>query len=118
MEPSTEPVDPQRRRPRHLDEFVRDEPLTALAIAVTAGFILGGGAETRVGRAALAFVGRFAIRAAVGNLLVGVLMGGHESRSKRARKSELTSRPGWVHLTGCCASDRKELRPYVLSAPA
>jgi ElaB/YqjD/DUF883 family membrane-anchored ribosome-binding protein len=41
-----------------LDEFVRDEPLTALAIAVTAGFILGGGAETRIGRAALTLVGR------------------------------------------------------------
>ena len=82
MEPSAELADRQRRRPRHLDQFVRDEPLTALAIAVTAGFILGGGAETRVGRAALAFVGRFAIRAAVGNLLVGVLMGGHESGAK------------------------------------
>jgi hypothetical protein len=72
------------RRHRHLDEFVRDEPLTALAIAVTAGFILGGGAGTRVGRAALGFAGRFAIRGAVGNLLVGILMGSHERKAKES----------------------------------
>jgi hypothetical protein len=71
-------VDQPRRRRRYLEEFVRDEPLTALAIAVTAGFTLGGGASTRVGRAALTFGGRVAVRGAVGNLLVGMLMGSHE----------------------------------------
>jgi hypothetical protein len=81
VDPSAEPVDRPRRQ-RHLDEFVRDEPLTALAIAVTAGFILGGGAETRVGRSALGFVGRFAIRGAVSNLLVGMLMGNHEREAR------------------------------------
>jgi len=65
-----------------VEEFVRDEPLTALAIAVTAGFIIGGGAGTRVGRSALAFVGRIAIRGAVGNLLVGMLMGSNERGAK------------------------------------
>ena len=72
------------RRQRHLEEFVRDEPLTALAIAVTAGFILGGGAGTRVGRAALAFAGRFALRGVVSNLLVGMLMGSHERGAKES----------------------------------
>jgi hypothetical protein len=82
VDPSVQPVDQRRPRRRHLDEFVRDEPLTALAIAVTAGFILGGGAETRVGRAALTFVGRFAVRGVVSNLLVGMLTGSHERGAK------------------------------------
>jgi hypothetical protein len=70
------------RRRRHWDEFVRDEPLTALAISVTAGFILGGGAGTRAGRAALGFVGRMAIRAAAGKLLTGMLTASHERVAK------------------------------------
>jgi len=80
--PPEQPVDQPRRRRRYVEEFVRDEPLTALAIAVTAGFIIGGGAGTRVGRSALAFVGRIAIRGAVGNLLVGMLMGSNERGAK------------------------------------
>jgi hypothetical protein len=84
MAPSAE-TGGRRRRRRNLDEYVRDEPLTALAIAVTAGFILGGGAATRVGRAALGFVGQTALRGAVGNLLVGMLMG---SRERGAKESE------------------------------
>ncbi len=77
-------VEPVGRRRRYLEEFVRDEPLTALTIAVTAGFILGGGADTRVGRAALTFVGRFALRGVVSNLLAGMLMGSHERGAKES----------------------------------
>jgi hypothetical protein len=89
--PVQPPVDrPPRRRRRHLEEFVRDEPLTALAIAVTAGFIIGGGAGTRVGRAALGIVGRLAVRGAVGNLLIGMLMGSDERGAKEFEKSQLT----------------------------
>ena len=82
LDPSVRPVD---RRRRHLDEFVRDEPLTALAIAVTAGFILGGGAGTRLGRAALTLAGRSAIRGAVGKLLAEMLTGSHEREQKRSK---------------------------------
>ena len=76
---------PAHRQRRHLEEFVRDEPLTALAITVTAGFILGGGAGTRAGRSALGFVAQTAIRAVVGNLLIGMLMG---SPGRGAKESE------------------------------
>jgi hypothetical protein len=79
VDASAQPVE---RRRRHLDEFVRDEPLTALAIAVTAGFILGGGAATRSGRGALGLVGRLALRGAVTNLLAGMLAGSRERRAK------------------------------------
>jgi hypothetical protein len=71
------------RRLRQLEDFVRDEPLTALAISITAGFILGGGAGTSAGRAALGFVGRLAIRGAVGKLLTEMLTGTHERVAKK-----------------------------------
>jgi hypothetical protein len=80
--PSEQPLEQPRGRIRHLEELVRDEPFTALAVAVTAGFILGGGAGTRTGRSALAFVGRLAMRGVVGNLLVGMLMGSNERGAK------------------------------------
>jgi hypothetical protein len=82
VDPSEQPADLPRRQRRDVEEFVRDEPLTALAIAVTAGFILGGGASTRVGRAALTYVGQVAVRGAVGNLLVGMLMGSNKRGAK------------------------------------
>jgi len=81
-DPSVQPADQRHRRRRHLEEFVRDEPLTALAIAVTAGFIIGGGASTRAGRAALTFVGRLTVRGVVGNLLVGMLTGSNVRGAK------------------------------------
>ena len=65
-----------------MNDFVREKPLTAMAISAAAGFILGGGAGTRVRRAALAFVGRLTVRGAVGNLLVGMLTGSNERGSK------------------------------------
>ncbi len=85
-DPSLQPADGPPPR-WHLEEFVRDQPLTALAIAVTAGFILGGGADTRVGRAAVGYVDGVVVRGAVGNLLVGMLMGSNERGAKDSRES-------------------------------
>jgi len=81
-DPPEQPVEQPHRRRRYVEELVRDEPFTALAIAVTAGFIIGGGAGTRVGRSALAYVGQVVVRGAVGNLLVGMLMGSNERGAK------------------------------------
>jgi hypothetical protein len=92
VDPPAAPVD-RPRRGRSLEGFVKDEPLTALAIAVTAGFILGGGAETRIGRSALGFVGRFAIRSAVSNLLVAMLVGNHEGAAKGSENCVDRNRP-------------------------
>lgn len=75
VDPSEHPLE---RRLRQLEDFIRNEPLTALAISVTAGFILGGGAGTSSGRAGLGFMGRLAIRGAVRKLLTGMLTGSHE----------------------------------------
>ena len=75
-------------RDRDIVEYINDEPLTALAIAGAAGFILGGGAGSRIGLAALAMVGKIALRGAATNFLVGLFVPNSGSRrSERARSS-------------------------------
>src|ERR1019366_3325818 len=61
-----------RRRERNVGEFVREEPLTALAIAGAAGFMLGGGANSRIGLALVTIVGRVALRGAATSFIVCV----------------------------------------------
>jgi hypothetical protein len=73
-------------RDRDIVEYIKDEPLTALAIAGAAGFILGGGASSRLGLAALAMVGKIALRGAATNFLVGLFVPSPDHRrSDRAR---------------------------------
>jgi hypothetical protein len=75
-----------RRRERNVGEFVREEPLTALAIAGAAGFILGGGANSRIGLALLTIVGRIALRGAATSFIVGLIAGdGHNQNPERAK---------------------------------
>ncbi|HSU91106.1 MAG TPA: hypothetical protein VLI44_06640 [Sporolactobacillaceae bacterium] len=75
-------------RDRDLAEYINDEPLTALAIAGAAGFILGGGASSRIGLAALAMVGKIALRGAATNFLVGLFVpDSTDRRPERARSS-------------------------------
>ena len=62
------------RRPE-LGQYVRDEPFTALAIAAAAGFIVGGGLNSRIGRAMLTMVGRLALQSAATSLLAGMVAG-------------------------------------------
>ena len=62
------------RRPE-LGQYVRDEPFTALAIAAAAGFIVGGGLNSRSGRAMLTMVGRLALQSAATSLLAGMVAG-------------------------------------------
>jgi hypothetical protein len=61
-------------------EYVRDEPLTALAIATVAGFVLGGGVNRRVGLAVLTIAGRIALRSVATGLIVGMVTGTHDDR--------------------------------------
>jgi hypothetical protein len=75
-------------RDRDLAEYTNDEPLTALAIAGAAGFILGGGASSRIGLAALAMVGKIALRGAATNFLVGLFVPNSGNRkAERTRSS-------------------------------
>jgi hypothetical protein len=70
---SAEQQEQGRRRERDLGEYIREEPLTSLAIAGAAGFILGGGANSRIGLACLAMVGKIALRGAATNFIVGLI---------------------------------------------
>jgi uncharacterized membrane protein YebE (DUF533 family) len=72
------PVNSVARR-RDVSEFVRDEPLTALAIAAAAGFVLGGGVNRRVGRVILTMVGRIALQSVATSLITGMVVGTHEN---------------------------------------
>lgn len=67
-------------RHRNVGEYVRDEPLTALAIASVAGFVLGGGVNRRIGRAMLTTVGRIVLRGVATSLIVGMVTGSYDDR--------------------------------------
>jgi hypothetical protein len=58
---------------RTIGHYVRDEPLTALAIAAAAGFVLGGGVNRRLGLAMLTIVGRVALRNVAASVITGVI---------------------------------------------
>jgi hypothetical protein len=70
----------ERRRERDIGEYIREEPLTSLAIASGVGFIIGGGASSRLGLALLSIVGRIALRGAATNFIVDLVAGNHDSR--------------------------------------
>jgi hypothetical protein len=72
---------PRRHRSRDVAEYVRDEPLTALAIATTAGFVLGGGVNLnrRIGLAMLTMVGRTVLRGVATSLILGMVTGSYDN---------------------------------------
>ncbi len=80
-------------RDRDIVEYINDEPLTALAIAGAAGFILGGGASSRIGLAALAMVGKIALRGAATNFLVGLFVPSSDRRRSEPARSSRRSKP-------------------------
>jgi hypothetical protein len=77
---ATEADEKRRRRDRDIGEYIREEPLTALAIASGAGFIFGGGANTRLGLALLSLVGRIALRGAATSFIVDLVSGKHDNQ--------------------------------------
>jgi hypothetical protein len=86
-----------RRRGRDVGEFVREEPLTALAIAGAAGFILGGGANSRIGLALLTIVGRIALRGAVTSFIIGLVTGNSDNQSPDRTKAHGESHGNRTH---------------------
>jgi hypothetical protein len=51
-------------------EYVRERPMTALGLAAAAGFILNGGANTRIGRAVTGFIVPILLRSVVTGMIV------------------------------------------------
>ena len=74
---SADAIERLRRRERDVGEYIREEPLTSLAIAGGVGFILGGGANSRLGIALLSIAGRIAIRGAATSFIVDLVSGDH-----------------------------------------
>ena len=87
----------QRRRNRDIGEYIKEEPLTSLAIASGVGFIVGGGANSRIGLALLSVVGRIALRGAATNFIVDLVAGKqHDSqRPDRATTQGRSHRNGY-----------------------
>ena len=89
-----------RRQQRDVAEFVRQEPLTALAIASGAGFILGGGLNSRIGLALLAIVGRIALRGAATSFIVGLVSGDSDDQNSGREKARGESHGNRKHDDG------------------
>lgn len=77
---SSDAIERMRRRERDIGEYISEEPLTALAIAGGVGFILGGGANSRIGLALLTLVGRIALRGAATSFIVGLVTGNRDDQ--------------------------------------
>ena len=69
-----------------LGEYIKEEPLTSIAIAGAAGFLFGGGAKSRIGLAALAMVGKTAMRGAATNLIVGLFFPSSRKTTRKRAK--------------------------------
>ncbi len=89
-----------RRRERDVGEFVREEPFTALAIAGAAGFILGGGANSRIGLALLTIVGRIALRGAATSFIVGLVTGNADNQNPERAEVRGETRHNGTHVDG------------------
>jgi hypothetical protein len=61
-------------------ERIREAPLTSLAIAAAAGFIVGGGVRSRIGTAMLAIVGRMALQSAASSFIAAIAAGDNQSQ--------------------------------------
>jgi hypothetical protein len=82
---------------RHRDvvEYIRDEPLTALAIASMTGFVLGGGVNRRIGLAMLTIVGRIALRGVATSLIFGMVTGSNADTKQDSARPD-----GGIHDNG------------------
>jgi hypothetical protein len=65
-----------------LTQWVKTRPLTALAIGAAAGFVWGGGAGGKFGRALILYTGQMIIRDTIANVLSDAFMENGRKRRK------------------------------------
>ena len=94
-----------RRRERDIGEYIREEPLTSLAMAGGVGFILGGGANSRIGLALLTIVGRLALRGAAANFIVDLV-----TRNRGNQRQDRAKPGGERHRNGSHDNSRTDFR--------
>jgi hypothetical protein len=90
----------RRRRDRDIAGYIREEPLTSLAISGGVGFIFGGGARSRIGLALLTTVGRIALSAAVTSFVVGLVSGDRDNQNLGRTKARKESHRNGNHDNG------------------
>jgi hypothetical protein len=94
---ATEADEKRRRRNRDIGEYIREEPLTSLAIAGGVGFVLGGGANSRIGLALLTIAGRIALRGAATSFIVDLVTGNHGNERPNRDQAPGGSHPNGHH---------------------
>src|SRR6266404_5317374 len=87
MKTSADSAARQHRRREDVGEYVRESPLSSLAIAAAAGFLVGGGFKNRVGLAMLAIVGRIAIQGAASAFIEAIATGNHHNGTSKSSSS-------------------------------
>jgi DUF883 C-terminal glycine zipper region len=85
---STNSSAPRRHPSRDVSQYVRDEPLAALAIATAAGFVLGGGVNRRIGLAMLTMVGRTVLRGVATSLILEMVTGNYDSARQGGQRHD------------------------------
>jgi hypothetical protein len=66
-------------------EYVRETPISAMAVAAAAGFLIGGGLKNRLGLAILGITGRVAIQGAATTFMAALATGNdHNEAPNRA----------------------------------
>lgn len=70
-------------RLRVLEKSIREQPLKALCLSAFAGFPIGGGYRSRLGRSVLSFLSNAAIRQAAVSSLLGAIENHDRSRHDR-----------------------------------
>jgi|SRR5271169_11397 len=79
---------------KDLSEFVREAPLVSLAIAAAAGFLVGGGARSRIGLAMLGIVGRVAIENIASSFVAAAASGSPPNEKPRSASPDRTGSAG------------------------
>jgi hypothetical protein len=67
---------------RNVTNYVKDEPFKSLAVATAAGFVFGGGLNSRLGLAMITIGTRIALQGFVLNALAGAVAGRHHNGVK------------------------------------
>jgi hypothetical protein len=87
MDTSANSAASQHSRREDVGEYVREAPLSSLAIAAAAGFLVGGGFKNRIGLAMLAIVGRMAIQGAASTFIEAIATGNHHNGRSNSASS-------------------------------
>jgi hypothetical protein len=87
MDISADSATRQHGRREGLGEYVREAPLSSLAIAAAAGFLVGGGFKNRVGLAMLAIVGRIAMQGVASTFIEAIATGNHHNGRSNSASS-------------------------------